>query len=258
MPKLDVNGETIHYVKTGRGPVIAFIHFLGHFSYQWRQQIELLEDRYTCIAYDQRGFGFSTHNAPWTAESSAADLKGVLDALGVDRAHLVSYSMGGPVALAFNAQWPHVARSITLIDTFAKNHTHSAARIEEAELCFRYMSMREYARQYSAARLLLSTPQSGFDELVSAICLASKEGYMAVLRGILLPDFTPLCSHVKVPTLVMCGEHDRTTPVEFSSDLTRLIDGAIERIIPGGHLGAIDDPETISRPLIEFLDAQPR
>jgi 3-oxoadipate enol-lactonase len=258
MPKLEVNGETINYLKVGRGPVIAFIHFLGHFSYQWREQIDLLKDRYTCIAYDQRGFGFSTHNRPWTAESSATDLKGVLDALGVDKAHIVSYSMGGPVALAFNSKWPQIARSITLIDTFAKNHTHTEARISEAEKCFRYMSMREYARQYSATRLLLSTPQSAVDELVSAICLASKEGYMAVLRGVLIPDFSPLCKDVKVPTLVICGEHDKITPVAFTSDLTRLIDGAIERIIPGGHLGAIDEPETISRPLIEFLDAQPR
>src|ERR1043166_5879903 len=174
MPRLDVNGETLDYVKVGQGPVIAFIHFLGHFSYQWRHQIELLKDRYTCIAFDQRGFGFSTHNQPWTAESSAADLKGVLDALAVDRAHIVSYSMGGPVALTFNSRWPQIARSITLIDTFAKNHTHSEARIAEAERCFRYMSMREYARQYAATRLLLSTPQRAVDELVSAICLSSK------------------------------------------------------------------------------------
>jgi pimeloyl-ACP methyl ester carboxylesterase len=120
------------------------------------------------------------------------------------------------------------------------------------------MSMREYARQYVATRLLPSTPQAAVDELVSSICLARKEAYLDVLRGILLPDFTGYCSKVKAPTLVMCGRHDKTTPVEFTNDLTRLIDGAVERIIPTGHLGVFDDVEAFNSPLVEFLDAQPR
>jgi 3-oxoadipate enol-lactonase len=120
------------------------------------------------------------------------------------------------------------------------------------------MSMREYARQYVATRLLPSTPKASVDELVSSICLASKEAYLDVLRGILLPDFTQYCSKVKVPTLVVCGRHDKTTPVEFTNDLTKLISGAVERIIPTGHLGVFDDPVAFNKPLIEFLDAQPR
>jgi len=120
------------------------------------------------------------------------------------------------------------------------------------------MSMREYARQYIATRLLPSTSQSAVDELLSAICLCKKEAYLDVLRGILLPDFTEHCSKVKVPTLVMCGRQDVTTPVAMTNELTRLISGAIERIIPTGHLGCFDDPAAFNKPIIEFLDALPR
>lgn len=256
--QLSINGETIHCVKRGAGPAVVFLHFLGGFSYQWRHQIAALEDRFTCVACDHRGFGYSSFNGRWDVPTGARDLRAALDALAIDRAHIVGYSMGGPVALVFNAQCPERVRSLTLIDTFAKNHTHSQARIEESEKCLRYMSMREYARQYVATRLLPSTPRSAVDELVSAICLASKSAYLDVLRGILLPDFTEYCDRVKVPTLVMCGQQDRTTPVEFSNDLTRLIPGAVERVIPTGHLGVFDDPVAFNRPLIEFLDAQPR
>ena len=192
-------------------------------------------------------------------EGAAKELKGVLDALGVDKAHIVGYSMGGPIALTFNSQWPEMVRSLTLIDTFAKYQTHSKmARIEESEKCLRYMSVREYARQYTAARLLPLTPHAATDEMVSSICLVPKEAYMDVLRGILIPDFTEHCGKVKAPTLVMCGRHDKTTPVEFTNDLTRLIPGAVERIIPTGHLGVLDDPAAFNKPWIEFLDAQPR
>lgn len=258
MPRIAVNGESLYYVKRGRGPAVVLLHFLGVHSYQWRYQIAALEDRYTCIALDSRGFGHSTHYSPWSVPAAAEDLAAALDALEIDRAHLVGYSMNGPVALTFNARWPQRVRSLALIDTFAKNHTHSKARIDESEQCFRYMSMREYARQYAATRLLPSTSQAAFDALVSAICLSSKDAYMEVLRGVLIPDFTALCAEVKVPTLVLCGRHDRTTPVEFSSHLTQLIAGAVERIVPTGHLGSYDDPATFSQPLFEFLDAQPR
>ena len=256
--QLSVNGETMSYVREGDGPAVVLLHFLGGFSYQWRHQIAALKDRYTCIAFDHRGFGFSTFNGRWDVHTAARDLKAQLDALGIAKAHIVGYSMGGPIALRFNAECPDRVRSLVLIDTFAKNHTHSKARIEESEKCLRYMSMREYARQYVATRLLPATPKSAVDELLSAICLASKEAYLDVLRGILLPDFTEYCSRVKVPTLVMCGRHDRTTPLEFTNDLTRLISGAIERVIPTGHLGCFDDPAAFNKPLIEFLDAQPR
>lgn len=256
--QLAIHGETIHYVKEGEGPAVVFLHFLGGFSYQWRHQIAALKDRYTCLAFDHRGFGFSTYNGRWDVPTAAQDLKAELDALGIDQAHIVGYSMGGPIALTFNAHWPERVRSLVLIDTFARNHTHSQARIEESEKCLRYMSMREYARQYIATRLLPSTPKPAVDELLSAICLASKEAYLDVLRGILLPDFTEYCSKVRVPTLVMVGRQDRTTPVEMSNELTRLISGAVERVIPTGHLGVFDNLAAFNQPLFEFLDAQPR
>jgi pimeloyl-ACP methyl ester carboxylesterase len=256
--KLDINGESLNYVREGSGPAVLFIHFLGGFSGSWRRQFDALKDRYTCAAFDTRGFGFSTYNGRWDADTGAKDLKAGLDALGIDRAHVVGFSMGGPVALTFNTRWPEMVRSLTLIDTFAKNHTHSKDRLAESDKCFRYMSMREYARQYAATRLLPSTPLAAFDELVSSMSLASKRAYMDVLRGILIPDFTEHCSKVKVPTLVLCGEFDRTTPPSFTSDLTNLISGAVERVIPTGHLPCFDDPAVLTQALAQFLDAQPR
>jgi len=256
--QLELNGETLNYVKEGRGPAIVFIHFIGGFSGSWRHQFAALKERYTCIAFDTRGFGFSTYNGRWDAAAAAADVRAGMEALEVDQAHIVAFSMGGPVALTFNAQWPQCVRSLILIDTFAKNHTHSKDRIAESEKCLRYMSMREYARQYAATRLLPTTPLSKSDELVSSMCLSNKQAYMDVLRGILIPDFTEHCSKVKAPTLVLCGQFDRTTPVDMTSDLTRLISGAEERIIPTGHLGSFDDPVGFTQPLVQFLDAQPR
>src|SRR5258708_20216637 len=102
--QLELNGETLNYVKEGRGPAIVFIHFIGGFSGSWRHQFAALKDRYTCIAFDTRGFGFSTYNGRWDAAAAAADVTAGIGALAVDNSHLVAFSMSSPVSLTFNAQ----------------------------------------------------------------------------------------------------------------------------------------------------------
>jgi pimeloyl-ACP methyl ester carboxylesterase len=256
MPTIEANGETLHYVKSGAGPAVVFVHYLGGFSRQWQRQIAALEDRFTCIAFDQRGYGFSSLNGRWSVEASAEDLKAGLDALGIEAAHFVAYSMAGPVMLSFNARWSGMVRSLMLIDTFARNDRGAVARVAETEKCLRYMSMREYARQYTAARLLPETPQRLVDEVVASICLARKEAYLDTMRGILGPDFSALCPLVTAPTLVLCGRLDVTTPVDQASDLTRLIPKAREAIIEAAHLGIWENPEAFDRIVVDFLDAQ--
>lgn len=256
MPTVNVNGETLHYIRTGIGPVVVFVHYLGGYSGTWARQIEALKDRFTCIAFDQRGYGFSSFNGRWSVPVSADDLKAGLDAIGVERAHFVSYSMAGPIMLSFGSSWPEMVRSLMLIDTFAKNHKHSADRISESEKCLRYMSMREYARQYAVSRLMPHVPQPVVDELVSGICMSRKDAYLDTVRGILTPDFTDLCQHIKAPTLVVCGRLDVTTPVDYTSDLTRLIPGARETIIEAAHLGIWENPEAFDRVMYDFLDEQ--
>jgi 3-oxoadipate enol-lactonase len=240
----------------GTGPAVVFVHYLGGYSRQWARQIDALEDRFTCIAFDQRGYGYSSFNGRWSADASAADLKAGLDALGVTSAHFVAYSMAGPVMLTFNAEWAPMLRSLMLIDTFAQNDRGTDIRNAESEKCLRYMSMREYARQYAAARLLPDTPQNLVDEVVASISLTRKQAYLDTMRSTLGPDFSHLCPLVTAPTLVVCGRLDVTTPVEQTSDLTRLIPGARETIIEAAHLGIWENPEEFDRVVIEWLDAQ--
>lgn len=183
-------------------------------------------------------------------------MKAGLDALGIDKAHFVAYSMGGPVILALNAEWLEMVRSLMLIDTFAKNHKHSADRIAESEKTLSYMSMRQYARQYAAVRLMPEVSPEMVDDLIAGICLARKDAYLDSVRGILTPDFSDLCPLVLAPTLVVCGRLDVTTPVDYSSDLTNLIPNAREVVIEAAHLGIWENPVAFDEVLFDWLDDQ--
>ena len=63
MPTITVNGETLHYERTGDGPTLLMIHSLGTNSYLWGRQMAHWRDRFTCIAFDARGHGRSSNRA---------------------------------------------------------------------------------------------------------------------------------------------------------------------------------------------------
>src|SRR5262249_32610599 len=81
MPGIQVNGETLHYIAEGTGPVIMFVHSLGANSYMWRPIMDKLKDEYCCIAVDCRGHGKSTYKNTFTIRDVAADMNAVLDEL---------------------------------------------------------------------------------------------------------------------------------------------------------------------------------
>ncbi len=255
MPLLSANGETIHYVKEGTGPAIALIHSLGASAHMWRDVIAALKGRYTVIAADARGHGNSSGKGECSVASMAADLKAVLDHDGISQCHLVGIDIGGPVALTLNAQAPGLARSLVLAGTATKPIEGSRQKVEATAEAIAYVSMEEFGTQYAAETLLPSTPLPVQDELAGVIAKVNPKVYIQLMRSALLGDFSDLLAAVKVPTLVLVGEHDA---MEFSAEadaLTQGISAASMEVVPGaGHLGCLDNPAEFSAAVGRFLD----
>ena len=256
MPVLSANGETIHYVKEGSGPAVALIHSLGSSVHMWRDQVAALKDRHTVIAVDARGHGNSSGKGECSVATTAEDLKAVLDHLGIAECHLVGISTGGPVALTFTAQWPGAVRSLVLADTAARPVEGSKERVEATAEAIAYVSMEEFGTQYAAETLLPSTPLPVQDELAGVIAKMNPKIYIQLMRSAVLGDFAALLAAVKVPTLVMVGEHDAKELSAEANILVQSIPGAALEVIPGaGHLGCLDNPSAFSAALGKFLNA---
>lgn len=257
MPSVEANGERLHYVREGAGPALLFIHGLGANSYFWRGQIAALKDRYDCIAFDCRGHGESSYNGVFTVAAVAADLRAGLDALGVGACHVVTLAMGGPIALAANAEWPETVRSLAFICSFVDKREGIEARYRETEAALARMSMLAFGRMYAEARLMPETPAAEFDALAEAVGKVPPRAYLDTVRAVLMEDFTPLLSQARVPALVMVGDHDAVTPLPHSRAIAEAIPGARLEIVEGaGHLANIDRPEAVNALLAGFLDAQ--
>jgi pimeloyl-ACP methyl ester carboxylesterase len=118
MPTLATDdGINLHYEETGSGTPIVFVHEFGGDHRSWEPQVRHFARRYRCIAYNARGYPPSDVPEDFERYSQARardDIRCVLDALGLQRAHVVGLSMGAFATLHFGMTYGHRALSITV------------------------------------------------------------------------------------------------------------------------------------------------
>lgn len=256
---VEIHGTRVHYLKAGRGPVVALVHSLGSSVHAWRGTVEALRDRYTLLAFDCRGHGHSSIGDGFTTAKVAADLRGLVETLGVEQFHLLGLSMGGLIALRFYSLWPERVRSLILSGSYAKAGEESRLRLAAAKAALKKISMRTWGEQYAAATLVPTTPRDVHAALADAIGRMDPSEYLQAYEAIVHEDITPILSRVAVPTLVLVGELDSRTPLPFSQRLAQGIPSSRLHVIPrAGHLANLDNPEGFHSVVRAFLEAQPR
>ena len=121
MPSITVNDIDLYTnLPVPGAPVVAFSNSIGTTLEMWDAQAEALSAHYRCLRYDTRGHGRSTvADRPAVIGNLADDLAGLLDALGMPKAHIVGLSLGGMTAQAFALRYPDRTRSLTLMATAA-------------------------------------------------------------------------------------------------------------------------------------------
>ncbi len=122
MPAARSHGIDLYYErhgpKPGSAPALVFVHGAGGNHLSWWQQAPYFRREYTCVAYDQRGYGRS-QDAPGGPGGAAFvdDLRAVMDAAGIERATLVAQSLGGWTCLGFTLRYPERVERLVMCDT---------------------------------------------------------------------------------------------------------------------------------------------
>src|SRR3990172_6620461 len=117
MPMAGVNGVNLYYEETGTGAPLVFVHEFAGDCRSWHLQVRVLARRYRCITFNARGYPPSDVPADlgaYSQQRAVDDIKGVLDHLGIAKAHICGLSMGGYASLHFGLRYPHRALSITV------------------------------------------------------------------------------------------------------------------------------------------------
>ncbi|GAH59561.1 unnamed protein product, partial [marine sediment metagenome] len=118
---VDINDVRICYQIHGNGYPIVLVHGFGSKKESFIAQIPALSQEFKVISFDNRGSGKSARpNIPYNMEMFVDDIKGLLDYLKIDKAHLIGLSLGGMIALTFVLKYPERVEKLILINTLAR------------------------------------------------------------------------------------------------------------------------------------------
>lgn len=220
----------LHYEEAGEGEPLVLLHGNGEDGTYFAHQIPCFARSFHVIALDTRGHGRSPRGeAPFTIAQFARDLLGFLDTRGIERAHLLGFSDGGNIALAFALAHPERVGKLVL--NGANLDPRGVKRSTQLPIELGYRIARLFAGSSTRAR-----------------ANAEMLGLMVNEPHVASEDLAALA----VPTLVIAGTHDM-----IREDHTRLIAENIPdaelALIPGDHFVAAKNPDAFNRAVETFL-----
>lgn len=260
MPFATTNdGTRLFWREEGAGAPLLLIQGFGYASDMWYRIIPALAQRHRVLLFDNRGIGKSeAPPGPYSIPMMADDAVAVLDAAGVDRAHVLGISMGGMIAQELALENPGRVRSLVLGCTHCGGAQAVAAEPAAIEALLARVSMppEQGARHMIPFVYDERTPRERIDEdvavrLGSYPATASSEAQAA---GIFSWSGTHArLSSLAMPTLVLHGESDRLVPSANARVLADAIPGAELVVLPrASHVFWTDQPEATLQTLYDF------
>lgn len=255
MATAQLNGITIDYQVTGQGRAVLMSHGYSATRHMWDGQHAKLGDRYRMISWDMRGHGATdspSDPARYSHALTVADMKALLDHLGIRRAVIGGLSLGGTMSLEFYVAHPEMVEALILCDT-GPGYRNAEARAKWNERAMTRATELE-ARGLEA----LGGRSREMREAMSHH--RSAQGLAHAARGMLAQQDSRVIDalgSITVPTIVIVGDKDEpfVAPCEY---MAKKIPGArLEVVKDAGHSSNLDQPDAFNRVFVGFLDSLP-
>src|SRR5438477_12580743 len=269
MPHLTTDDNVrLYYEEPGSGTPVVFVHEFADDYRGYEGQMRYFGRRYRCIAYNARGYPPSdVPDDPdrYSQDRARDDIRAVLDALAIDKAHIVGISMGGFATLHFGLQYPQRATSLVVAgcgygaapdkrQLFQEETARTAQLIADK-------GMAEVAKTYGAGPTRVQYQNKdprGYAEFMQQLSEHSTVGAANTMRGVQArrPSLWELVERMKkleVPTLVATGDEDEPC-LEPGLLMKRAIPAAALIVFPNtGHALNIEEPDLFNRTLADFF-----
>ncbi len=264
MPKAPPRDIITYYEEAGSGDPLLLIMGIGGDLQGWALQVPELAKQFRVITYDNRGAGRSSApDRPYSIKQMAGDACALLDSLGIAKAHVLGFSMGGYIAQELALEHPDRVAKLILLATAPEIDGYGRAVLRSLmDMRRSNMSREQFVR--AQAPYLYSPELLDDEERFERAILNSVNnpyaqhdvGFLRQAEAILGFDAADRVASVKSPTLVVVGSEDVLVPPRNSEKLAKLIPGATLKMLSGGHIGCIEYPKEYNEAFAEFLAAE--
>jgi non-heme chloroperoxidase len=251
-------GVTLRYVEQGRqdGPVVVFLHGYTDSHRTWDLNLSRFSREFHVYALDQRGHGDSSRPACcYSQQAFAKDVVAFLDAKRVSRAVLVGHSMGSFIAQQVALDFPGRVKGLVLVGsapTVAGNEV--ALGLKEVVDTLTDPVDPAFIHEFQASTFHAPVPESYLDTLVAESSKLPARVWQDALDGLIAEDHANRLGRLRVPTLIIGGDHDGFFSVDEQRALARAIRGSRHLLYPEtGHAPHAERPRRFVDDVSDFL-----
>jgi pimeloyl-ACP methyl ester carboxylesterase len=265
MSKVSVNNAEIYYQTVGDGTeTILFSHGYLMDNTAFTAQIDALKTQFRCIAYDHRGHGQSEVTKDgYELDNLVTDAISLIEKLDVGPVHFVGVSAGGFVGMRVALRRAELLKSLTLIDTSAEAESDQALK-QYNMLLWMVKNIGWWAVMGQVLPILFhkdfledETRKMEVEEWKNIMTGHDRKGIVPFGKGIFTrPSVLDLLPGLSVPTAVIVGEEDASSPPEYSQRMVNAIPDAKMYTIPdAGHFAIIEKPTAVTEAMQDFYNS---
>jgi 3-oxoadipate enol-lactonase len=252
MPSVDAGGTELYYERAGEGEPMLLIQGMSGTHLAWgRPFLSELQSSFDCTIFDNRGMGRSGRaELPFDVADMAGDTAALLDALGIESAHVVGISMGGAIAQELALAHPDRIRTLTLGATFCGGQEAKLMAPEDLQMLGAAYASGEAEQVFRAMWEINLSPTHRADDSrfaafreMGGTLPAPRQVVMQQMRACAEHDTSARLHEIELPTLVVHGTADRLIDVANGKQIARLIPAPIELLDDVGHLFWWEQPE---------------
>lgn len=260
MPYVEMNDGRFHYHMHGRGEPLLLINGFCGDLYSWNRFVPLIDNRYRSIVFDNRGSGLTVSpDLPFTMERMADDASDLLEAIGVEKAHVLGWSMGGNIAQELAIRHPDKVAALVLVSTYMRRPPRSSYVIDAMVNSVKEGASIETFWAMMSSWCLTNATYDGRENIAPTMKRRPIEEERKMITGFSRQKEALDCfdskgrlQKITSPVLVVHGTDDIMVPPRFGRELAADLRNAELIFIEGA--GHIIPPDKYIKHVLSFLD----